>query len=46
MTDLRVEPGQVRRNLVITRIGRDGRVLVAPGAGSSAVLLDVVGYYR
>ncbi len=45
-TDLRMEPGQVRRNLVIAQVGRDGRVLVAPSAGSTAVLVDAVGYYR
>ncbi len=38
--------GETRASLVLPRVGPDGRVSIANGAGAIDVVADVVGYYR
>jgi hypothetical protein len=43
--DLIVKPGAGRTNLVLAKVGRHGRVLIATAQGSVHVDVDVTGYY-
>jgi hypothetical protein len=45
-SDLNWAPGVTVPNLVVVKVGADGRVAIFNGAGSTAVIADVVGWYN
>jgi hypothetical protein len=44
-SDLNFVPGQTVPNLVVVKLGADGRVNLYNLTGSSDAIMDVVGYY-
>lgn len=44
-SNLNLVPGQVRPNLVLAKVGSDGRVLIYNNAGQTHLAVDVVGWF-
>lgn len=44
-SDQNWSPGTTRANLVVARLGPDGRVAIFNSAGSTHVIVDVLGFY-
>jgi hypothetical protein len=45
-SNLNVPPGDTRPNLVVAKIGSDGKISVRNNLGTVQVVVDVVGYYK
>jgi len=45
-SDLNYVAGQTSPNLVVVRLGADGSISLYNAAGSTDVIIDVVGYYN
>jgi hypothetical protein len=45
ISNLNMVPGQTVPNLVIAKVGPDGRICIANDAGTTAVVADVVGWF-
>jgi hypothetical protein len=45
VSNLNMVPGQTIPNLVIAKVGTDGRICIANDAGTTAVIADVVGWF-
>jgi hypothetical protein len=45
ISNLNMVPGQTVPNLVIAKVGTDGRICIANDAGTTAIVADVVGWF-